>query len=146
MLEFTCRMIFRKLILRLHNYQKRNPIEYQTFNVHEIKVNQNDYFADYYIKLIFLDRYEIRISAHNGLSFSIQQIDRSFSNYCRFSIVPPITINQEDIKFVCNNTYTLMPLNLNKDLIKMFEQVFKMKFHDDILPYFTTKNDVLSQS
>lgn len=138
-------MIFRKLSLRLHNYQKRNPIEYQTFNVHEIKMNQNgnnDYFADYYIKLIFLDKYEIRISAYNGLSFSIQQINSLFNDYCRFSMIPPITINQEDIKFNCSKTL----FKLDEDLIKMFEQVFKMKFHEDILPYFTTKNDVLSQS
>lgn len=142
MIEFSCRMIFRKLSLRLHNYQKRNPIEYQTFNVHEIKVNQNDYFADYYIELIFLDKYEVSISAYNGLSFNIHQIHSLFNDYYCFSMIPPITINQEDIKFNCSKTY----FKLDEDLIKMFEQVFKMKFHDDILPYFTTKNDVLSQS
>lgn len=142
MIEFSCRMIFRKLSLRLHNYQKRNPIEYQTFNVHEIKVNQNDYFADYYIDLIFLDKYEVSISAYNGLSFNIHQIHSLFNDYYCFSMIPPITINQEDIKFNCSKTY----FKLDEDLIKMFEQVFKMKFHDDILPCFTTKNDVLSQS
>ena len=132
--------MFSKLTTRLHNYQTRNPIEAQNFNIVEGADGRNDSEKVYYIDLSH-KQYDISIiRSYDNLIILIN--DRSSSESNRFYIVPPMTINQEDIRFNSNRYM----FELNKDLIKMFKVVFKLKFHNKDIPHFETKNDILSQT
>lgn len=136
-LEIMSRIMFSKLTYRLHNYQTRNPIEAQNFNITD---SRNDSEKVYYIDLSY-KQYDINIM-RNYDNLIILINDRFSSKSNRFYIVPPMTINQEDIRF---NSDRYM-FKMNKDLIKMFKVVFKLKFHSSYNPYFETKNDILSQT
>lgn len=132
--------MFSKLTTRLHNYQTRNPIEAQNFNISEGADGRNDSEKVYYINLS-CKQYDINIMrSYDNLIILIHDMSSSESN--RFYIVPPMTINQEDIRFNSNRYM----FEMNKDLIKMFKVVFKLKFHNKDIPHFETKNDILSQT
>lgn len=135
-----CKIMFSKLSQRLHNYQKWNPLEYENLKVNEGYDSTYRTNTISYIDLTYEQYYISILWDFDALSILIN--DTFTDKINRFFIVPPVTINQEDIRFKSDK----FTFEMDKDLIKTIEVIFKLKFYDLSVPYFETKNDILSQT